>query len=406
MKILYLKQIIKYIWIKLKNVHAKLKLLYLMWILINKINKIKFISVYLLRDKIQQAKFKNQFYLYIASLFFIFLLISCNNEYIDFHLQKYLYTDKKNEVWNYYKNFDLNKIEERNFEIHITPDKTLLDNIVNYINNANKKIYLEVYILTEKRIIKALKDAFSRWVDVKIVLEKNVYWSPTINRSSFEEIKKYGIPIVYASEDNFIFTHSKLFIIDDFYFLWTWNMTYSTFTTNKEFFIKWNNKQDLYDLEQIFLNDFNHTIYFTCNTNLILSPDCSRFKLEFILKNAKKSIYIYTQSMDDSEIKKILLNKKQENIDIRLILWDKEKVKSNVEIIKLLKLNQIKYVSPKKPYIHAKVFIVDEKYIYIWSVNFTKNSMDNNREIGFVFINNEIVDKMTKLFLQDFNLLQ
>jgi phosphatidylserine/phosphatidylglycerophosphate/cardiolipin synthase-like enzyme len=92
----------------------------------------------------------------------IFLLTSCNNEYLDFHLQKYLYIEKQNEIVKENKNFNLNNIEERNFEIYITPDKTLIDNIINYINNAKKRVYLEVYILTEKRIIKALKEAYNR----------------------------------------------------------------------------------------------------------------------------------------------------------------------------------------------------------------------------------------------------
>ena len=46
--------------------------------------------------------------------------------------------------------------------LEVTPDKKYLDRIVSQIDEAKKRVYLEVYMLTEKRIIKALKDAKHR----------------------------------------------------------------------------------------------------------------------------------------------------------------------------------------------------------------------------------------------------
>jgi phosphatidylserine/phosphatidylglycerophosphate/cardiolipin synthase-like enzyme len=37
--------------------------------------------------------------------------------------------------------------------------------------------------------------------------------------------------------------------------------------------------------------------------------------------------------------------------------------------------------SSKKPYLHAKIFLIDGKRIIIWSANMTQNALDNNREI-------------------------
>ena len=40
-----------------------------------------------------------------------------------------------------------------------------------------------------------------------------------------------------------------------------------------------------------------------------------------------------------------------------------------------------------RPYLHAKAIVVDQKAIYLGSENFTKNSLDHNRELGLVTTN-------------------
>jgi phosphatidylserine/phosphatidylglycerophosphate/cardiolipin synthase-like enzyme len=53
----------------------------------------------------------------------------------------------------------------------------------------------------------------------------------------------------------------------------------------------------------------------------------------------------------------------------------------------------------KKPYLHAKVMIQDQKNIYIGSHNFTTNALENNREIGLFLSENQ--KNSTKIY-QDF----
>ncbi|HBA45142.1 TPA: hypothetical protein DEG21_05740 [Patescibacteria group bacterium] len=125
---------------------------------------------------------------------------------------------------------------------------------------------------------------------------------------------------IYASENNYVFTHSKFFIIDDFFLVSTGNMSHSTFTVNKEFFVKSSNISDLKNLEKIFEDDFNHKKSIICELNLISSPNCSREMISNLLKSAKSSIYIYAQEISDEEILSVLKEKKAKNLDIKLII--------------------------------------------------------------------------------------
>jgi phosphatidylserine/phosphatidylglycerophosphate/cardiolipin synthase-like enzyme len=55
-----------------------------------------------------------------------------------------------------------------------------------------------------------------------------------------------------------------------------------------------------------------------------------------------------------------------------------------------------------KPEIHAKSILIDEKYLYIWSVNFSSYSMDQNREIWLILKNEDIIRQFITIFNNDF----
>lgn len=59
-------------------------------------------------------------------------------------------------------------------------------------------------------------------------------------------------------------------------------------------------------------------------------------------------------------------------------------MKDNVAMMTKLRSWGIAAAAPKKPYVHAKVAVVDGKWAYVGSANFTANSLDHNREVGLI----------------------
>jgi len=51
---------------------------------------------------------------------------------------------------------------------------------------------------------------------------------------------------------------------------------------------------------------------------------------------------------------------------------------------------------------HSKAILVDKKYLFIWSVNFSNYSLDKNRETWVLLTNNDIILKFIRLFNSDF----
>lgn len=95
-------------------------------------------------------------------VFSVFILSSCTNEYWRFHEIKQSLGKERQETKQLLQDFSVERIENRDIEILTTPDKRVLDRIVSMIEQSKKQVFVEVYILTEKRIIQALKDAERR----------------------------------------------------------------------------------------------------------------------------------------------------------------------------------------------------------------------------------------------------
>lgn len=317
----------------------------------------------------------------IAFILCVLICSSCTNEYWQFHEQKSIQKSQKEELITTNTSFSIDQIEDRETEILFTPDKKVLDHIVTMIDNAKSSIRVEVYILTEKRIIKALKDAKSRGVKVQVVLEKNVFGGTSINTKVFKELSNAGIKVSYANNKLYVFTHTKTILIDDTYIITTGNLSYSSFTTNREFYIIGKNKDDLKALENILDADAEGKEIIESTNNLVISPINSRVKIESLISSAQKNLFLYAENFGDDSITSILEQKVKSKIPVIICMADPDKVKPNAKIISLLQGKGVDVRTSKRPAIHAKSVLMDESYSYIGSENFSTNSLDNNREI-------------------------
>lgn len=336
-------------------------------------------------------------------LLFLLFLSSCSNEYLDFHSEKNIQIEENKNIENELENFSFEKIKYLTWvTIKETPSLDLLSEMTQEIDNAKTRVYVEVYIFTEKRLKKSIIDAKNRWVDVKVILEKNVYWAPYLNNDIYKIFKNAWIDVKYSNAENYSLNHTKMMIVDNKAIISTWNYSYSSFKYNREFFIFIKNSEIFEKLLSIYETDFlwiKKNIY---HDNLVLSPFSSREKLEYLLKNATKSIKIYAHNFSDENIEKIILQKSKENISVKMIFPDLKKVSSNKDEIEKLKDWNIETKIIDKPEIHAKSILIDEKYLYLWSINFSEYSIDKNREIWIFLSNEDLIKYFLKIFEWDF----
>jgi cardiolipin synthase A/B len=265
----------------------------------------------------------------------------------------------------------------------ILPDKWELDNLIDEIDRAERRIWIETYTWTEKATREAVLRAEKRWVDVRVILEGNVYGIPRINDDTVEMLSGAAVPIRFSS-DRYTFTHMKMWIFDDTACISTGNWSYTTFTKNREFTYCSKDRLFLANLEEIFLSDFAHKrSLFTSgglDHRIGLAPENLRRWLSSEIQNAKDRIIVFDQTISDPQILALLSERQKSGVKVELCQAKKSDSLS-WETISVALSPLLPILESSGPYLHAKAILIDTDTVILWSANITTNAIDNNREI-------------------------
>lgn len=262
----------------------------------------------------------------------------------------------------------------------VLPDQWVKSRILESIREARERIWIEIYLWTDKDILEAVIHARDRWVDVRVILEGNVYALPQANTDIYRRLLEANILVTYADGYRYTFTHAKFWIIDGEYFVSTGNLTKSFFETNRDMIVTWRDPRIYTFLLELFQRDFAHeSLNEDVPSQVTLSPSASREKLLSLLRSAENQIDVFVQTVSDKEILALLQKKQGAGVRVRICTALNE---SNTDAASWAQLD---WKQVKKPYLHAKMLLIDGHKIWIGSQNFTRTSLDENREVGILF---------------------
>lgn len=282
--------------------------------------------------------------------------------------------------------------------------------ILKAIYSAKKSIDIEIYLLTDKRIINALIKQSHAGVKIRIILEKSPY-NPNNSYSKankWRKLLKNNDITIKSGNPIFALTHEKAIVIDNNKALiMTLNLTYSAFKWNREYGIIDDTNADVQEIEQVFNADWHRNTPTLTNKNLLWSPVNSQTRLMDLIKSARKSIIIENEEFIDKEIARALAKAAKKHVNIKLILPQRM---AHQYLVKKLIHNgaHVRFFDPNKDQLnmHAKMMVVDSTTAYVGSINFSYSSLQKNRELGILIHaqnNADIIRQLTKVFYHDWN---
>lgn len=231
-----------------------------------------------------------------------------------------------------------------------------------------------------------------------MILEGNVYGTPNINEKTYQKLQESEIPVTYADNSRYTFTHAKFWIIDDQFCISTGNLTFTGYKKNRDFIYCDSSMPHLDSLSEVFRSDFSHEKPLFSSplpTSLGLSPLNMRDFLKDYIMGAQSSLIIYVQSLSDTDILSLLEAKEKAGVHVEICVAQNDNTQP-------LSLTGIMVHTVKKPYLHAKAIIRDGRDILLGSMNLTQNAIENNREVGIILENNRpIIASVQHIILSD-----
>jgi cardiolipin synthase A/B len=295
----------------------------------------------------------------------------------------------------------------QNVSVFIEPDARATP-ILHAIEHATTSVWVESYLLTDTEVIQALESAANRGVDVRVLLELSPYGEGSVSpQLTIERLQAAGVKAEGANP-RFRYTHAKTLVVDrTTAFIMTCNLTLSGLggsrsATNRDYGIIDTDPADVKEAEAVFQADWARTTPEQPDPNLVVSPVDARSKLTTLLASAHSQVLLEDEELVDQQIDVQLEAAAKRGVDVQVVLPAPSGTSANAELAPLLAAGvHIRYSS--RLYMHAKMIVEDSSRGFVGSENFSADSLDDNREVGVLLSNHDVLVTLTDTFDMDWS---
>jgi cardiolipin synthase A/B len=277
--------------------------------------------------------------------------------------------------------------------------------VVSLLNSAQKTIRMEMYLLSDREIIDALKAARGRGVDVRVILEAQPTGRGSGNRPAINDLQAANVS-VKTGNPAYRLTREKAIVVDErAALIATFNQTRLSFTANREYGVIDTNPDDVAEIVKVFDADWQRVVVTPSNPSLVWSPVNARQRLTVLIDGAKQSLDVETEEMQDRAIEDRLIAAVQRGVTVRVVMSPAPSG-SDANAVGQGRITragvQLRFV--KTPYIHAQIIIADNARAFVGSQNISTASLDSNRELGIVITDSHMIQILAETFAQDWNI--
>jgi len=270
--------------------------------------------------------------------------------------------------------------------------------VVSALRRAESSILMKMYLMTEREVIAALKDAVARGVSVRVMLEEDPYGYGD-NEAVFADLQAAGVQVKWANP-TFRLTHEKSIVVDGrMALIMTLNQTHSAFTRNREFGVITSDPADVAEIVAVFEADWERRAPVLSNPRLVWSPDNSRERILALLDGATESLDLEQLAMQDEEVEDHLIAAAERGVRVRVLT--SPGIEANEPGLERLREGGVEVRYLKKPFVHAKVIVADGRRALVGSINISTASLDFNRELSILLDDPEALDTLEITFEQD-----
>mgnify|MGYP000448044360 CR=1 FL=1 len=273
-------------------------------------------------------------------------------------------------------------------------DRDIMPVALDLINSAERSVELVSFGVTHPDVVDALKRAQLRGVDVTIVTDS-----------------ESSCPLPHVVDTSSALMHEKFLIVDAKTVLaGTMNFTISGMESDQNIALLIE-KSEFPEVVVGFLEEFSNLQ--NGRFQQLKSPvkaNSGRLKLVFspqfdylrwvvpILADARREVVVAAYAFTDPQLTAILKYLDSDNVDVKVLLDEKWNQNSSSSELRYLPGGVELRLYPAKSHMHAKIMIVDRKWLLLGSANFTLSARFKNDEFVLVVDSPEIVEKAREWF--------
>jgi phosphatidylserine/phosphatidylglycerophosphate/cardiolipin synthase-like enzyme len=260
--------------------------------------------------------------------------------------------------------------------------------IVTAIKQAKKTLDVLIFRHDRQEITKALEAAVARGVNVRALIAHT-------NRGGEKSLRKLelrllaaGVTVSRTAED-LVRYHGKMMIVDGrILHVYGFNFTALDIGKSRSFGVITKNARLVQDAVKLYEADTNRQPYTPIKDGLVVSPLNARERLTAFIKGARKQILIYDPKVSDDAILRLITEKIDAGVDVRII--GSVEAKWNIKAEKC----------PGRR-LHIRAIVRDGRQAFLGSQSLRRLELEKRREVGVIVRDERIVRQLRTAFEQD-----
>jgi phosphatidylserine/phosphatidylglycerophosphate/cardiolipin synthase-like enzyme len=273
------------------------------------------------------------------------------------------------------------------------------------IAGAHRSIDMTMYELADPQVEAALAAAAKRGMTVRVLLNGGYYSErESTNSTAYGYLSSHGVAVRYTPAF-FALTHQKTITIDGrVSAIMTLNLTSEYYATTRDFAVLDSQPADVTAIEGAFNADWrDQRVTPSAGAgDLVWSPGSST-ELLHLIASARSSLQIENEEMADPAITSALCAAARRGVKVQIAMTYESDWSSAFSELTGCGAQVRVYHGEHPIYIHAKVILVDNRTAFLGSENFSRGSLDSNRELGIVTSAPGIVHSLAGTLTSDFS---
>lgn len=276
------------------------------------------------------------------------------------------------------------------------------DGVLAALAGARRRAWVEMYLLTDGDAVDALVAAHRAGADVRVLLEPAPYGGGD-NQSAYLALQQAGVDVRWFAVPGGL-VHIKLLLIDEAAWVLTPNLTSAGLTRNREYVAVDLDAGDVARAEAVFTADAaGRPLAEDPSSRIVVSPLDARPRLAAAIDAARTTLLLEIEEISDADLLARLGVAHGRGVAVSVLVPAADRSAATSAAVATLQADGIPVRALPSPTLHAKAMVMDATMAYVGSVNFTRASLDDNRELGLLLDDRGDVSRVASTITGDWN---
>lgn len=279
--------------------------------------------------------------------------------------------------------------------------------ILDAINAATKSLRVKMFLFSDPSLLKAVMDAQSRGVNVRVMLNPARRDGESENKDTHKKLVAAGIKVM-DSNPEYDVTHEKSMVVDDATaFVKSLNWETKNITETRDYAIVTSHAHEVAEIIQCFEADWHRKSFVGDEkSHLIWCCGNGRERIAKFIDEAKDSIFVQNERYQDAVIIERLVRAARRGVKVHVMARPPHKLKKEklVEAVGGMRIMEdvgIKIHKLKHLKLHAKMLLADHARAIVGSINLAPGSFDSRRELAIEVDDEDVVKRLSEIAHHD-----